>query len=189
MMVAERFMLDRKDAVLVIIDIQEKLCRVMDRKVLDRLVGNVRILQTAAAELGIPVVGTEQYVKGLGELLPEIRSCIPDPPLEKLSFGCCGEPTFLERLGRFGRRQAVVVGMEAHICVLQTVIGLLDAGYIVHLVRDGIMSRTKENWQAALHIASAAGAVITTTEAALFQLLRAAGTPEFRKLSSLVKGG
>lgn len=189
MKVLDRFMLDRNDAVLVVIDIQEKLCRVMDQKVLERLVRNVGILQTAAHELTIPVIGTEQYVRGLGELLPEIKGCIADPTIEKLSFGCCGEPAFLDRIRSLGRRQVIVAGMEAHICVLQTVLGLLDAGYVVHLVRDAIMSRRKENWKAACEIAASAGAVVTTTEAALFQLLRTAGTAEFKKLSPLVREG
>lgn len=189
MSISRKFILDRSDATLVIIDIQERLCRAMDQKVLGRIVRNVGILQSAAAELAVPVVGTEQYVRGLGELLPEIRGVLASPPIEKLTFSCCGEPGFLSRLEELGRRQIIVVGMEAHICVLQTVIGLIENGYTVHLVRDAVMSRRKENWEAGIEVARSAGAVITTTEAALFQLLRAAGTPEFRKLSALVKEG
>lgn len=189
MSIVRTFILDRNEASLVIVDIQERLCRAMDQKILGRLVRNVGILQSAAGELGIPVIGTEQYVKGLGELLPEIRGELTAPPIEKQTFSCCGEPRFLSRLEELGRRQLIVVGMEAHICVLQTVVELIANGYVVHLVRDAVMSRRKENWEAGVEVARSAGAVITTTEAALFQLLRTAGTPEFRKLSPLVKEG
>ena len=174
-------------AVLVVIDVQEKLCRAMDEKILDRLTGNIGVLQETARELGIPVVVTEQYVKGLGETLLEIKERLAEPALEKMTFSCCGDPAFLDKLKALGRRQVIVVGMETHVCVLQTVIELLDAGYSVHLVRDAVMSRRKDNWFVGLETARAAGAVITSTEAALFQLLKVAGTESFKKLSKLVR--
>jgi len=185
--VMEKFFLDRNRAALVIIDVQEKLCRAMDDKVLERLTANINILLETARELGIPVLATEQYVKGLGETLPSIREKLPAPALEKMTFSCCGDSAFLDRLAPLDRRQIIIVGMETHVCVLQTVLELLDAGYHVHLARDAVMSRHKENWFVGLEGAKAAGAVITSTEAAMFQLLRVAGTEEFKKLSKLVR--
>jgi nicotinamidase-related amidase len=185
--VRERHFLDRNNAVLVVIDVQDRLCRAMDEKELEKLTGNIAILLETARELGIPMVATEQYVKGIGETLAILKEKLIDPALEKMTFSCCGEPSFPDRLKALGRRQVIVTGMEAHVCVLQTVIELLDGGYHVHLVRDAVMSRRKENWKVGIGAAISAGAVITSTEAALFQLLRVAGSDEFRKLSRLVR--
>lgn len=185
--IKETFLLNRADAVLVVIDVQERLCRAMDDKVLERLSSNIGILQEAARELGIPQLATEQYVKGLGETLAPLRERLTEPAIEKMTFSCCSESTFPERLKALGKKQVIVTGMETHVCVLQTVLELLDAGYKVHLVKDAVMSRHKANWQVGVETAAAAGAVITSTEAALFQLLHVAGTEEFKKLSKLVR--
>jgi nicotinamidase-related amidase len=185
--VKEKHFLDRDNAVLVVIDVQDKLCRAMDEKELRKLTGNILILQDTARELGFPMVATEQYVKGLGDTLCILKDKLAEPPLEKMAFSCCGEPLFPDRLKALGRKQIIVTGMEAHVCVLQTVIELLDAGYHVHMVKDAVMSRRKENWKVGIEAAKAAGAVITSTEAALFQLLRVAGSDEFKKLSRLVR--
>jgi nicotinamidase-related amidase len=185
--IKEKFFLDAGNAALVVIDVQEKLCVAMDDKVLKHLVKNAGILLDAAAELQIPVVATEQYVKGLGETLPELKKRLTAPALEKMAFSCCGDPAFVTKMKSLGRKQVIVVGMECHVCVLQTVLELLDAGFAVHLVRDAVMSRRKDNWFVGLETARDAGAVITSTEAALFQLLKVAGTDEFKKLSKLVR--
>ncbi|MCM2359234.1 MAG: hydrolase [Geobacteraceae bacterium] len=185
--IKDKYFLQREQAVLVVIDVQERLCRAMDDRVLERLAGNIGVLQETARELGIPVVATEQYVKGLGETLPAIREKLAEPALEKMTFSCCGDNAFLDSLKGLNRRQVIVTGMETHVCVLQTVLELLDAGYTVHLVRDAVMSRRKDNWFVGLETATAAGAVVTSTETAMFQLLRVAGTDEFRRLSKLVR--
>ena len=187
MSIKDKFFLDRSRALLLVIDVQEKLCKAMDHKVLDKLTHNAGILMDAAAELGMPVLATEQYVKGLGETLAPLKERLKEPALEKMTFSCCGDSAFMEKLQSFGRRQIVVAGMETHVCVLQTVIELLDAGYTVHVVRDAVMSRHKENWLSGVEAAQAAGAVLTSTETALFQLLQVAGTEEFKKLSKLVR--
>lgn len=185
--ILNKFFLDRNSAVLVVIDVQEKLCQAMDDQVLARLCKNVGILQEAAKTLGIPQVATEQYVKGLGETLAPLKAQLAEPAIEKMTFSCCGEEPFPEKLRQLGKTQVIVAGMETHVCVLQTVLQLLEAGYHVHLVKDAVMSRKKENWLTGLDVAAAAGAVVTSTEAALFQLLRVAGTEEFKKLSKLVR--
>lgn len=187
MSIRDKFMLEKNRAVLVVIDVQEKLCRAMDEKVLAKLTANASILLEAAAELGMPAIATEQYVKGLGETLPALKEKLNHPAIEKMTFSCCGEQSFLDKLKELQRPQAIIVGMETHVCVLQTVLELLAEGYAVHLVKDAVMSRKKENWQVGVDAAAAAGAVITSTEAALFQLLRLAGTEEFKKLSKLVR--
>jgi len=183
----ERFFLERDSAQLLVVDVQEKLCRAMDPQVLEQLTGNISILLDTAAELGLPAIATEQYVKGLGETVPALREKLTAPSLEKMTFSCCGGEGFLDALAKSGRRQVIVTGMETHVCVLQTVLELISAGYVVHLVCDAVMSRRKTNWKTAIRTMTAAGAVLTTTEAVLFQLLRVAGTEEFKKLSKLVR--
>ncbi len=116
--VKERFFLDRDNAVLVVVDVQDKLCRAMDEEVLERLVKNTGILMEAARELGVPVVATEQYVKGLGETLPALKERLCTPAIEKMSFSCCGESPFPEKIRALSRRQVIVTGMETHVCVL-----------------------------------------------------------------------
>jgi nicotinamidase-related amidase len=187
MTLMDRFFLDRESAQLVVVDVQEKLCRAMDPKVLEQLTGNISILLDTAAELGLPAMATEQYVKGLGETLPVLKEKLTVPSLEKMTFSCCGGEGFMEALAQTGRRQVILTGMETHVCVLQTALELLSNGYVVHLVCDAVMSRRKDNWRTALQTLTAAGVVLTSTEAVLFQLLRVAGTEEFKKLSKLVR--
>lgn len=187
MTLMERFFLERDSAQLVVVDVQDKLCRAMDEKVLAKLTGNISILLDAAAELGMPALATEQYVKGLGETVPQLKEKLCTPSLEKMTFSCCGGEGFLETLEKNGRRQVILTGMETHVCVLQTALELLSRGYVVHLVCDAVMSRRKENWEIALKTMTSAGVVLTSTESVLFQLLRVAGTEEFKKLSKLVR--
>jgi len=182
-----KFALNRNEAVLVIIDVQERLVPAMKKSVYEKVETNITRLLDGARELGIPVVTTEQYPRGLGHTMPELKEACGDTIIEKISFGCCGEPAFMERLRELGRMQIIITGMEAHVCVYQTVLGLLEADYHVHLVRDAICSREKENFQAGVANAAAAGAVVSTTEMALFQLLKEAGTPEFKAVSKLVR--
>jgi len=185
--IKEKFFLEAGNAVLVVIDVQEKLCHAMDEKVLKHLVKNAGILMEAATELKIPTIVTEQYVKGLGETLHELKGKAVSPALEKMTFSCCGDDAFMDKMKSLGKKQVIIVGMECHVCVLQTVLELLDAGFIVHLIRDAVMSRRKDNWLLGLETSRDAGAVITSTETALFQLLKVAGTDEFKKLSKLVR--
>jgi nicotinamidase-related amidase len=188
MSVKDRFFLDRDKAILVVIDVQEKLCLAMDHKVLHKLTKNIGILLETAAELKVPVLVTEQYVKGLGGTLPELKEkAVAAPCFEKMAFSCCGSTEFVAAIKASGRTQVIVTGMETHVCVLQTVIDLRDAGFEVHLVKDAVMSRNKQNWLTASEAMTLTGAVPTSTESVLFQLLEVAGTEEFKKLSKLVR--
>lgn len=188
MSIKDSFFLERDKTVLVVIDVQEKLCVAMDEKVLKQLVKNISIMIESAAELNIPVFLTEQYVKGLGATLSELKGKAATAPCyEKMTFSCCGSAEFVNALKSTGRSQVIITGMETHVCVLQTVIDLREAGLDVHVVKDAVMSRSKQNWQTAVEAMTLAGAIPTCTESALFQLLKVAGTDEFKKLSKLVK--
>ena len=188
MSIRERFFLERDKAVLVVIDVQEKLCVAMDEKVVRKLTKNIGILLESASELNVPVIVTEQYVKGVGATVAELKEkAAAAPCYEKMTFSSCGSADFIDTLKATGRSQVVITGMETHVCVLQTVIELRDAGFEVHLVKDAVMSRSKQNWQTAVEAMIMTGAVPTCTESVLFQLLKVAGTDEFRKLSKLVR--
>ena len=188
MSIRGNFFLDREKALLVVIDVQEKLCVAMDEVVLKQLVKNVGILLETANELKIPVLVTEQYVKGLGATVPELKEKgALAPCYEKMAFSCCGSPEFVEALKATGRSQIIITGMETHVCVLQTVIDLREADLTVHVVQDAVMSRSKQNWQTAIQAMTLARAIPTSTESALFQLLKIAGTDEFKRLSKLVR--
>lgn len=180
------FQLDRDDAVLLVVDIQERLAVVMAER--ERVVTNTGHLIAAAELLGVPVVLTEQYPKGLGPTVPEVRAALgAAPAIEKLTFDCCGEPSFAPALEQTGRSTVIVCGMEAHICVLQTVLGLLASGLTVHVVADAVCSRNPLNAQTALALQRDAGAVVTCTETVLFQLLGRAGTPEFKAVQARIR--
>lgn len=182
----EKFFLRRDDALLAVVDIQERLATVMAER--ERVVANTRRLIDAARLLGLPLFVTEQYPKGLGPTVPEIREALsPYAPIEKITFSCCGEPAFTDALEATGRRQVILCGMETHVCVLQTCIGLLRDGYAVHFVQDAACSRTPDNHRMGTEFMRDAGAVVTGTETSLFQLLERAGTAEFREISRLIK--
>lgn len=182
----DKFFINRNNSVLVVVDIQERLAVVMSER--EKVVGNAVHLIEAAKLLSIPVILTEQYPKGLGPTVSEIREALPSyEPLEKLAFGCCGEPSFLRAIESKGKRKVILCGMETHVCVLQTCLGLLKGNYDVHVVRDAVCSRTKENFRIGSDLMRDAGAVITGTETVLFQLLEKAGTEEFRAISKRIK--
>ena len=180
------FQIDRDDTVLLVVDIQERLAVVMAER--ERVVANTGHLIAAAKLLGVPVLLTEQYPKGLGPTVPELRSALdPAPAIVKMTFDCCGEPAFAPALEQTGRSTVIVCGMEAHICVLQTVLGLLATGMNVHVVADAVCSRNPENARTALELQRDAGAVVTCTETVLFQLLGRAGTPEFKAIQARIR--
>jgi len=182
----DKFFISREDTVLVVVDIQERLAAVMSER--ENLVENTIHLIEAAKLLSIPVILTEQYPKGLGPTVQDIKDALPSyHPVEKLAFGCCGEPRFMNALESTGKKKILLCGMETHVCVLQTCVGALRAGYAVHAVRDAICSRSKENFETGIGFMRDAGTVVTCTETVLFQLLEKAGTEEFRAISKRIK--
>ena len=185
--IIKKLWLKKDGTVLVIVDVQERLVPAMDEHIRQQVINNIRTLAEAARILDLPVLATEQYPKGLGATVPELASYAEAPIIEKSSFSCCGEENFLNALERKKARQILLVGMEAHVCVFQTLLDLQGRGYQVHLVRDAICSRRKTDFLTALESAQLAGATVTTTEMALFQLLLKAGTAEFKAVSALIK--
>jgi nicotinamidase-related amidase len=188
---AERIMyhpdlLRRGDSLLVIVDIQTKLLNVMFEK--DRLVSSCRKLIQAMKILGIPMLMTEQYPKGMGSTDPKILEVLGDiEAIEKLSFSCCGAEDFNRKMESFGKKQIVVIGIEAHVCVLQTVQHLLNRGYFAYVPYDAVSSRKEADYKNALDRMRQAKAVIGSVESALFELLEKAGTPLFKEISRLIK--
>ncbi len=180
-----RLKLRRDDAVLLVIDIQERLTPVMWN--FAPVEKYARAAIQAARELAIPVICTEQYPKGLGATLPSIRELLPSPPLVKMHFSCGADEATAKSLAATGRRQVLVVGIESHVCVYQTTRDLLAAGYDVFVCADAVTSRLEEHRRIALELLRDAGAVITSAETSIFDLLHVAGTPEFKKVSAFVK--
>jgi|AP95_1055475.scaffolds.fasta_scaffold08089_2 nicotinamidase-related amidase len=179
-------MLRTDDTTLVIIDVQGKLATLMHER--EELYRNLQILVRGARILELPVLWLEQYPEGLGPTIPELAELLTDlEPMAKLSFSGCGLEEFKQRLDDSGRRTLLVAGIEAHICVNQTVCDLIAGGYGVEVVSDAVSSRTAANRQVGLDKMSRAGAGITSVETALFELLREAGTPPFKKIARLVK--
>ena len=172
--------------VLLLIDFQERLFPVIHDK--EKLLRNVLKLIKGIQVLEIPIILTEQYPKGLGPTLPEIKGLIPDiKPIEKVCFSCCDEPSFGEALGALKRKQVLIAGIEAHICVYQTAMALARMGYEVQVAGDCVSSRDPENRLVALFKMGAAGISPTTTEMALFELLKVAKGDKFKQISAIVK--
>lgn len=182
----DKFILNKDNSILVIVDIQEKLAVVMKHK--EKAVNNCLHLIEAAKLLNIPMVITEQYSKGLGHTINEIKEALPSyEPLEKVTFDCCKGEGFLKKITSLKRKQIILAGMETHVCVLQTCLSLLKNTYSVHLVSDAVCSRKKDDYLTGRELMRDAGAVITCTETVLFQLLEKAGTPEFKAISKRIK--
>lgn len=174
------------DSCLIVIDMQERLVPAMQAPA--RTIKNAKLLISVARELDIPVLLTEQYPKGLGRTVKEIADVANGlPVLEKMHFSCMEDTDFAGAFRKLGRKQAVIAGMEAHICVMQTAVNLMDEGYEVFVVTDATSSRTLESEQACLDRLGACGAGIVTTEMVVFEWLGKAGTDAFKKLLPLVK--
>lgn len=181
----DKFVLNSEDAVLMVVDIQERLVPVM--KYGKKLIENTNILVAVAKDLEMPIIVTEQYPKGLGKTVPELRNNLEgNLAYEKITFSAyTGEVA--SSLEKLGRKKIIIVGMETHVCVFQTVRDLITQGFQVYVVQDAVCSRTKENYQNSLSQMSRMGAVVTNTETVFFDLMKKAGTPKFKKLSKLIK--
>jgi nicotinamidase-related amidase len=174
---------------LVIIDIQERLAAAMGTKDREGVLNNTSILLQAAALLEIPVVKTEQYPKGLGPTEKDLLDHLPagSSNCEKMSFSCCGNDEFCSSALETDRKQFILVGMETHVCVLQTAFELQQRGHQVFVVADAVCSRTGRNRRIALRRMAQAGITITSTESVLFEWLRDASHPQFRTISKMLR--
>ena len=175
------------DSALLLVDIQEKFRPAIPD--MEELIAGAEILVRAAVRLGIPVFATEQYPKALGETVPELKEWLPanQEYSPKLSFSSLGCEAFAKNLAASKRRQVVMVGIEAHVCVMQTGLELLAAGHSVYVATDAVSSRDGADREAGLKRLEKHGAELVTTEMVIFEWLRQAGTPEFKELQALIK--
>lgn len=179
-------LIEPKNSCLIVIDMQERLVPAMQAPA--KTIKNAGTLMQTANRLSVPTILTEQYPKGLGPTVPELlKFAGTSPVLEKLHFSCMKDDAFSSHFKSLGRKQAVIAGMEAHICVLQTGMHLMEEGFEIFIVTDATSSRTPESEKACLDRLSAAGAGIVTTEMVVFEWLGQAATPEFKELLPLVK--
>lgn len=179
-------LISKDQSALLVIDIQESLAPVMADP--QMVVENTTRLLKAAAILGVEVLASEQYPKGLGHTVKDLAPLLgKDAVVEKDTFSCMADDNFAARFDKLNKPQAIICGIEAHVCVLQTTIDLIERGRAVFIVADATSSRTPANHLLAIERASSAGAKIVTTEMVLFEWLRRAGTPEFKEISKLVK--
>ena len=175
-----------EDTASLVIDIQDKLLPHIDNH--QTLIKNCQTLLSGLTILNIPIVITEQYPKGLGPTVTAISQLIPEfKPIEKISFSCCGNDHFLKTLHDLGKRNIIICGIEAHVCVLQTVIDLIERGYHPVLIEDCVSSRKPIDREIALKRLARERAIITTYESILFELCQVAGTDQFKAISKLVK--
>jgi nicotinamidase-related amidase len=177
-------MLESDNAILVVVDVQGKLARMVDRS--DYIISNVIKAVRGAKALGIPIVVTEQYPDGLGPTVAEIADALGSyRAITKRTFSCCAVDDFMQRLAR--RRQVLIAGIETHVCVYQTVMDLLSAQYQVHVLTDAVSSRDPENAAFAIQRMIDEGAKVSSVEMALFELLRIARGDTFKEILSIVK--
>ena len=182
--------LNREDAVLIVVDVQERLVPAIDKELYARSLKNLKITIEAAGTLGLPILLTEQYPKGLGPTVPEVLRALEGKTYEridKIAFSCARDETFLAAITKTGRRQLLLIGMETHVCVYLTSVDLLNAGYEVFVLDDAVSSRFLHNYRSGIAALRDAGAVVVSTETAVFQLLKVAVTPEFKKISSILR--
>ena len=181
--------LEPEQCALIVVDIQSKLLPPIFHK--EELVRNAQLLIRAAGILKIPSLISTQYAKGLGETVPAIASLLPQTePIDKQLFSCFGSDVFCSLLKRLpGQRNTLLLcGMESHICVMQTALAALREGYLVHVASDAVSSRTEWNWRIGLERMRAAGAVISSTEMIVYELVRSSGSPVFKELLPYLKG-
>jgi nicotinamidase-related amidase len=179
-------MLQLENTVLLIIDVQDNLAKVMHNK--EKLFESLQKTIKGAQALGLPILWVEQNPEGLGPTIPEVADLMPDiKPISKLSFSCCKNDKFMEALKSLNRKQILAAGIEAHICVYQAAVDLLDLGYEVQVITDAVSSRTAENKEIGLQKMKDAGADMTSAETALFELLKLAEGPQFKEIIKIVK--
>ena len=179
-----------KTTAVVVVDVQERLAAAMPAAQLQEVVRSARILLEAARLLGAPVLATEQYPKGLGPTIAELTPLFDAAGaqrFEKTTFSAAGVPAFGDALSASGARAAIVIGMESHVCVYQTVRDLVARGVEVHVPIDGVSSRRDDHRETGISLCERAGAIRTTTESVAFDWLVCAGSDEFRQISKLIR--
>jgi nicotinamidase-related amidase len=177
------------DSVLVIVDIQERLLPTMPPAGREQMLRNVRILAESATRIGVPILVTEQYPKGLGPTTEPVLEALPPvaPRIDKTCFSCSGSEAFIAALAATARSQVVLAGMEGHVCVLQSALELRAAGREVWVVEDACCSRNPANLVNAVHRMRAAGVVVANTESVIFEWLRDARHEQFKAISALLR--
>ena len=181
--------LRREDTLLVVVDMQEPFLRhIHDR---DRLLENVLLLIRSANVLGVPLLPTVQYAERMGGVIPEVAAALPVhhalDPLDKMCFSCVGQPDFVDAVRATRRHQILLCGVETHICVSQTALDLAANGFQVHVAADAVSSRTLEKHKLGMERLRDSAILPCAAEAAVYELLREAGTPEFKAILKLVK--
>jgi nicotinamidase-related amidase len=182
--------LDPRASLLLVVDVQDRLAAAMPQAAMDRLVASTLLLLEGARQLGVPVVASEQYPKGLGPTvgaLAEKLRGIGVEPVDKVTFDALSEPRIAAAVAERAPRTVVVAGMETHICVFQTARELARRGHLVHVVADAVASRREENRTLGLNLCERAGALVTPAETVVFDWLGRAGTDEFKAISKLVR--
>jgi nicotinamidase-related amidase len=184
---AARRALKPEECALAVIDIQEKLLPPIFEK--ERLVRNAQLLVRLADILSLPILVSTQYAKGLGPTIAEISSLLPQmKSVDKLEFGCFGNGEYCSTVAGLANRNTLLLcGMESHICVMQTALGALNQGLNVHVAADAVSSRTELNWKIGLNRMQAAGAVVSSTEMMIYELLGKSGTPAFKEMLKHLK--
>ena len=184
---AARRPLRPEDCALAVIDIQQKLLPPIHEK--ERLVRNSQLLVRLADILSLPILVSTQYMKGLGPTIPEISSLLPKvETVDKLEFGCFSNGDYCSAVGKLANRNTLLLcGMETHICVMQTALGALNQGLNVHVAADAVSSRTELNWKLGLNRMQGAGAVMSSTEMMIYELLGKSGTPAFKEMLKHLK--
>ena len=176
----------KENTLALIIDVQDRLFpHINENKLLEK---NLLLLITGLKVLEVPVIYTEQYPKGLGHTIPSINELLVSYPMvEKTTFSCCDEPLFMKSVGDYGKQNIIIAGIECHVCVLQTVLDLLQRGISPVVIEDCVSSRKPNDRKIALKRMRQEGAVVSTTESILFELARVSGTEQFKAISKLVK--
>ena len=181
--------LDAEQCAVIVVDIQEKLLPPIFQK--EELVRNSKLLIRAAGVLMIPSLMSTQYARGLGATVPEIASLLPETEaIDKDRFSCFGSDAFCTQLKRLpgNRNTLLLCGMESHICVAQTALAALREGYLVHVASDAVGSRTEWNWKIGLERMRAAGAVISSTEMIIYELMKSSSSTAFKEMLPHLKG-
>ena len=179
-------MITSADTALVLVDVQAKLAPAMHGK--EILLDNLKRLIRGIRILGVPILWTEQNPAGLGTTLPEIKDLLPgQQPVSKFSFSCCGSEQFMKELNALDRKNMLIAGIEAHVCVYQTAADLIHLQYEAQIVTDAVASRTPENKRIGLEKSKSVGACLTSTETVLFELLRDAKSERFKEIIKIVK--